>query len=140
MRRGVTTHLLVSLVLSVFIIGLTFLLGSQKNFSYTSLFMNLKTDYQMESAVVLAYHELKHKPHLDILKKPVAKQMIAPGTSLTYAIRKDSPDTHTINVNIQGSGLVKSLSATISRVTGSDTPTEQNTEPPTWTITFHPDS
>jgi hypothetical protein len=140
MRNGVTAHLLISLALSIFIIGLTFFLGSQKDFSYTSLFMTLKTDYQMESAVILAWHELKNKAGRELPNKPLGKQMIAPGTYLSSAVRQDSLDKYTVSVDVQGSGLTKGLNATIARhrletPAGEDpvSPAESNVS---WTITF----
>lgn len=117
MKKGVTIHLLISLLLCICIFALTLFLGSNKDFSMNSLMLKLKSDYQMESAVVLALHKLiSQSSSTQPQPQTSVKQLIAPNTYLTYNLEKRSDEEYFVYVKVEGKGINKVLTARFYRI------------------------
>ncbi len=61
-RTGVALYLILALVLSVSVLALTWVFGARKVTGSLSFLQSMKSDYHMESAVLLNFHRIRNMP------------------------------------------------------------------------------
>lgn len=112
-RRGMAIHLILSLLLSMTIITLTYVIGTSKTKTPPSLLTDIKADYQLESAVILNFIHLQGE--LSRGQTAVSawepQREITPGVSLRSGYKKTGQNLFRFMAYLSSQGFERRLFA-----------------------------
>ena len=116
-RRGIAVYFILALLLSMSIMTLTWHFSNAKVNPAPSLLMQLKAEYQMESAILLSAHRLrlsegKFNPTDETWN---SKQNIGPGIILRASCQELSSGVFNLLAYVEGPGMSKNLLARVTR-------------------------
>lgn len=117
-RRGITIHLMASLILGVVILGFAAYLSSNRLLETPPLLLRLKAQYQMESGILLLFQKLTQGPNGGAPEANTfqpRQQMIAPGVVLSLLTTAIDPNHIRLEARIEGEGLQGQLVAQAER-------------------------
>ena len=111
-KTGAATQLSLAILLTLTAISTAFLLNSMYDNYNVSASMILKTDYQMESAIIMHLQGIRTgRVFEDALEDSVFTRQLSPGIVLSLTYNQVASETYKFNVNVTGQGIDRSITA-----------------------------